>query len=449
MIKFNCGSCGKIISVADAAVGKRGKCPQCKAVVQVPVPVAVVAEDEPYDLVERLSEVEWAATPAPTAPRGLMDSIRHSTTGERLPWFAAMSVGFLVVVVGLFLLVAWVTNPYVALALFLAVPLLVLFVVRKIKAPKVTQPLAGSTAGFSPSYAGGTVYPGPAAKKRKAETRGSGLSLTRVLLGVVIGIAGLIALARYGQQDDKKPVANTYAPNASAATTDLGSEFERVARERLPALVTAGDEAIKEAKAFLAGRPVEIGASTGTFISSEARPLEGGEHDAAGTLRYEVVGADGQREMKSAEFRRARSTKEWALYVDTGSMTVPQPAAPDPARAEEQFASFARKFCDSVPRRLNEAKFGGGGATFHLARNPRYAVTTEGGALVGTLTFDAGSATAFAVEGGQYAQFDLRFRPDERGWKYVGGQFRWTYGSWKSISAGDEAAMRRAATDAR
>ena len=46
MIKFECGSCGKSLRVADDHAGKRGKCPQCQAVVTVPIP-SIDLSDEP------------------------------------------------------------------------------------------------------------------------------------------------------------------------------------------------------------------------------------------------------------------------------------------------------------------------------------------------------------------------------------------------------------------
>jgi biopolymer transport protein ExbD len=40
MIRFRCDGCGKQLKVADSLAGKRGKCPRCGAVVNVPKPVA-------------------------------------------------------------------------------------------------------------------------------------------------------------------------------------------------------------------------------------------------------------------------------------------------------------------------------------------------------------------------------------------------------------------------
>ncbi len=38
MIRFRCDGCGKHLKVADSLAGKRGKCPRCGAVVNVPTP---------------------------------------------------------------------------------------------------------------------------------------------------------------------------------------------------------------------------------------------------------------------------------------------------------------------------------------------------------------------------------------------------------------------------
>jgi len=38
-MKFQCGHCGRVLRVADAQAGRRGKCPRCKQVVTIPAPV--------------------------------------------------------------------------------------------------------------------------------------------------------------------------------------------------------------------------------------------------------------------------------------------------------------------------------------------------------------------------------------------------------------------------
>lgn len=49
-IKFNCSECGKTINAPDAAAGKKGRCPQCSAVMEIPLPPPP-AEQEDDDLI--------------------------------------------------------------------------------------------------------------------------------------------------------------------------------------------------------------------------------------------------------------------------------------------------------------------------------------------------------------------------------------------------------------
>lgn len=66
-IKFQCVECGCEIKVADSAAGKRGKCPQCSAVNDVPKPMDVSSDDDFLDFI--MSEVAAApATPEDDAP---------------------------------------------------------------------------------------------------------------------------------------------------------------------------------------------------------------------------------------------------------------------------------------------------------------------------------------------------------------------------------------------
>jgi len=50
-IKFNCPECGKTINAPDAAAGKRGKCPHCSAVVEIPLPPPPPPAEEDDDLI--------------------------------------------------------------------------------------------------------------------------------------------------------------------------------------------------------------------------------------------------------------------------------------------------------------------------------------------------------------------------------------------------------------
>lgn len=77
-IKTKCGECGKTLTAQDSAAGKRAKCPQCGAVVQIPSVVdAVDAEDasEPAE-----EEEDWGV-PAPPPRRGAASSSGGASAG--------------------------------------------------------------------------------------------------------------------------------------------------------------------------------------------------------------------------------------------------------------------------------------------------------------------------------------------------------------------------------
>ena len=65
-IKFQCVECGCEIKVSDSAAGKRGKCPQCQAVNDVPKPIDVSADDDFFDFI--LSEVGENRPPEDDSP---------------------------------------------------------------------------------------------------------------------------------------------------------------------------------------------------------------------------------------------------------------------------------------------------------------------------------------------------------------------------------------------
>ncbi len=65
-IKFQCVECGCEIKVPDSAAGKRGKCPQCSVVNDVPKPIEVSGDDDFFDFI--LSEVKENRPPEDEAP---------------------------------------------------------------------------------------------------------------------------------------------------------------------------------------------------------------------------------------------------------------------------------------------------------------------------------------------------------------------------------------------
>ena len=70
-IRFQCVECGCEVKVADSAAGKRGKCPQCGAVNDVPKPIDVSNDDDFFDFI--LSEVEVNRPPEDDSPIPLDD----------------------------------------------------------------------------------------------------------------------------------------------------------------------------------------------------------------------------------------------------------------------------------------------------------------------------------------------------------------------------------------
>ena len=75
MIKFRCVQCQKKIGVADAAAGKRAKCPGCEAVMRVPqpAPVPVAAFDREPEPDLRLAEDPVERRRAERPRRGAAD----------------------------------------------------------------------------------------------------------------------------------------------------------------------------------------------------------------------------------------------------------------------------------------------------------------------------------------------------------------------------------------
>ena len=69
MIKFKCSECGKNLRVKDNAAGKRGKCPQCGAVLHVPAAESRVPFDEPESVPAAPPVQPSPAAPQPVAPQ--------------------------------------------------------------------------------------------------------------------------------------------------------------------------------------------------------------------------------------------------------------------------------------------------------------------------------------------------------------------------------------------
>lgn len=81
MIDFPCPTCGEVLSVKPAMAGKKGKCPACAAVMEVPEP-ELVAAGPILSRIRVSAPAPLAARPAPgpilapypTAPRAADDA---------------------------------------------------------------------------------------------------------------------------------------------------------------------------------------------------------------------------------------------------------------------------------------------------------------------------------------------------------------------------------------
>jgi phage FluMu protein Com len=49
-IQVTCPSCHTTLKTADSSAGKRAKCPKCDGVLEIPIPVAEIVEDDEYEL---------------------------------------------------------------------------------------------------------------------------------------------------------------------------------------------------------------------------------------------------------------------------------------------------------------------------------------------------------------------------------------------------------------
>ncbi len=70
-IRFDCGSCGKTLSIAAANAGKKGQCPQCGELMSIPLK----SQDS-------AAESRWKGTP--TSPPGKPQQTRTKASGEKI-----------------------------------------------------------------------------------------------------------------------------------------------------------------------------------------------------------------------------------------------------------------------------------------------------------------------------------------------------------------------------
>jgi len=79
MIRFSCRQCGKGVRVPDTFAGKKGRCPFCKVVMDIPSPTGASPEDALAALAGAADEQD--STPPPRPPSSL-DDISEGTELE-------------------------------------------------------------------------------------------------------------------------------------------------------------------------------------------------------------------------------------------------------------------------------------------------------------------------------------------------------------------------------
>jgi len=171
-IQFTCGNCGKRLKVADEAAGKRGRCPGCGAVVQVPTtpdpgssaPALVSTASE-----QRLEAVPLRRVDTPELPRTQPVPTVNINNPRR-----TSSLGIVSLILGIVaFLICWIPIlglfgiPLSALGLVLGVTGLIVTAVRK--GAGIGFPIAGSAVcgmalvvAITSTYAAGRALEGAA-----------------------------------------------------------------------------------------------------------------------------------------------------------------------------------------------------------------------------------------------------------------------------------------------
>jgi len=83
MIRFDCSTCGKLVEVSDEYVGKKGKCPHCQTLMEIPQASAAeapAAEGVEVVPVETLATASEAAAPPAVEPPGAW---YYAVSGQR------------------------------------------------------------------------------------------------------------------------------------------------------------------------------------------------------------------------------------------------------------------------------------------------------------------------------------------------------------------------------
>jgi hypothetical protein len=403
MITFQCGTCSKQINVADASAGKRGRCPQCKAAVQVPAPMATTTDRYNCSIcggmfpLERVYDIEGSVVCTTCHDRQQQDALYDLAQSE--PEFASPSIQY-------------------------------------------KRPGPSTTEGIRD-----VMMP----RKRGAKT-----AINWPLRIVVALVCGAAAVGLYVIANGMKVPGSAGKPSASSGTNaaddSLAKELEAAARERVPKMARAYEAGTAKAKDFLAGKPegtTKVGELTINYIKFEARRLDAErDHDAAGFVTYEVVRGDGTTERKTDEMRRGRADGVWKYYTDPSTVARVAPvAAPDPATTNKSFEKFARGFVSKIAPALNEDATFRQYTKFELTRNESFSVDAAGGSVLGHLLFDAGSVKGFVTDSN--VAFNATFELHDGRWQFANGRWRWSRdGDWATMNSTTASVFRRIAQGA-
>ena len=160
-IQVVCGECGKRLKVADTAAGKRGKCPACGAVVQVPPEVehAHVPAPRPATPPQQVEAVPVQRVEAPAPqPRDRVPTvnvnIRRRTSSLGV---AALILGIVAFLICWVPLIGMIGVPLSALGLLLGLVGLIVAVLRK--GAGIGYPIAGiAVSGLALAVAFASTY---------------------------------------------------------------------------------------------------------------------------------------------------------------------------------------------------------------------------------------------------------------------------------------------------
>ena len=277
MITFQCGTCSKEINVADASAGKRGRCPQCKAVVEVPVPApttpdyytcSVCSGMFPMDLVY---DIEGSVVCTTCYDRQQQDALYELAQTEQA------------------------TTPTSTRYEWGATP---------------------ATEGIRD-----VMMP-----RKRGTKKGSNWPL-RIAIAAICGVIafGFHLLAGGSNPLKSNALISPQKPSTAGRGADLSRELEQDARKWLPARIRGAEDAAYFLEKFQPGQPDAPKPPpkanytwVSTFNSAVAEPLEGDQkYDAVGTLTYKLDRGAGKPEAVSERYGRKRADGKWETFSKT------------------------------------------------------------------------------------------------------------------------------------